>query len=69
MQEAELRSKEQGAREACVMRPGVAGGQLPAAEADGTGQRVEGLGLFASQPLPVNACSLLLLKRCVRPGC
>lgn len=69
MREAELWSKDQGAREACVMRPGVAGGQLPATEADGTGQRAEGFGLLASQPLTVNACSLLLLKRSVLPGC
>lgn len=58
-----------GAREACVMRPGVAGGQLPATEDDGTGQRAEGLGLLAPQPLTVNTCSLLLLKRSVLPGC
>ena len=69
MREAELWGKDQGAREACVMRPGGAGGQLPATEDDGTGQRAEGLGASASQPLTVHACSLLLLKSSVLPGC
>ena len=32
MREEELWSKEQWAREACIMRPGVAGEQLPATE-------------------------------------